>query len=405
MFNPRKFGFVLVLLLVLAPALSIPPYPTAPLCADTGEAHDVSLFHTLWDAERGCHYDHEHGQDPFTPDVEAAFPGFDLRQLLGSEIGHTNPSSPAENHHKHGGFKWNVQLEHLDGCMPFEGASVGVNGSAVQYHAFGDYRTELEAEYHSVAALLRQCLPGNPADYGYVFTVQHVTYGQRVVPYQGPMVLQYPNTPDPAYGAGFGPYLSVDCVQAGNLQCRTSLEDVRSRNQNAFSNWTAKRTGSGTRPANSILLNPFFRVPNTYQLLDRSDTEYPYTFLYVCSSDGGATYDPAGCGYNNSRTQLHEMAGQIPPAWDNLAGWDINPAAGRVTINGFVDRFGSRSPACTEAGGECFPFVARDAFTGRWGTRLVAWPVSKTTVNIVPVFPDRNIRFDGQPSGWLGSGN
>src|SRR5512141_2057289 len=29
------------------------PYPDAPLCPDTGEAHDDSLFHTLWDAKRG----------------------------------------------------------------------------------------------------------------------------------------------------------------------------------------------------------------------------------------------------------------------------------------------------------------------------------------------------------------
>src|SRR5512134_3219435 len=25
------------------------PYPEAPLCSDSGEAHDNSLFHTLWD--------------------------------------------------------------------------------------------------------------------------------------------------------------------------------------------------------------------------------------------------------------------------------------------------------------------------------------------------------------------
>ena len=46
----------------LAPAsMGIAPFPDAPLCPDTGEAHDHSLFHTLWDDKRGCHYDHEHG--------------------------------------------------------------------------------------------------------------------------------------------------------------------------------------------------------------------------------------------------------------------------------------------------------------------------------------------------------
>ncbi|HEY9526836.1 MAG TPA: hypothetical protein VIR02_07140, partial [Anaerolineales bacterium] len=89
----------------------IAPYPGAPLCPDSGEAHDHSLFHTLWDDVRGCHYDHEHGQNPFTPEVGAAFPDFDLKPLLGGVgIGHTNPSSPMENTHKHEGFKWQVLL-------------------------------------------------------------------------------------------------------------------------------------------------------------------------------------------------------------------------------------------------------------------------------------------------------
>ena len=71
------------------------PYPDAPLCPDSGEAHDNNLFHTLWDSTRGCHYDHEHGQDPFIAEVADTFPGFDLRALIGGVgVGHTNPSSP-----------------------------------------------------------------------------------------------------------------------------------------------------------------------------------------------------------------------------------------------------------------------------------------------------------------------
>ena len=50
------------------------PVPDAPLCSDSGETHDHSQFHTLWDDKRGCHYDHEHGQNPFTPEVAAAAP-------------------------------------------------------------------------------------------------------------------------------------------------------------------------------------------------------------------------------------------------------------------------------------------------------------------------------------------
>ena len=140
--------------------------------------HDHTLLRTLWDGVRGCHYDHEHGQNPFTPEVAAAFPCFDLRSLLGpgaGGVGHTNPSSPVENMDKHGGFKWNVQLEHAEGCEPFEGSTLGVNGSVIQYHGFGNYSVELESGVHSVVALIRQCYPDNPTDYGYMYVVQHVS--------------------------------------------------------------------------------------------------------------------------------------------------------------------------------------------------------------------------------------
>src|SRR5262245_33863003 len=38
-------------------SIAITPFPDAPLCPDSGEAHDNNLFHTLWDSTRGCHYD------------------------------------------------------------------------------------------------------------------------------------------------------------------------------------------------------------------------------------------------------------------------------------------------------------------------------------------------------------
>jgi hypothetical protein len=159
------------------------PFPDAPLCPDTGEAHDHSQFHTLWDDKRGCHYDHEHGQNPFTPEVAAAFPGFDLKALLGGVgLGHTNPSGPMENTHKHGGFKWQVLLT-TRMAAGHEGSPIGVDASVIQYHAFGDYSVEFRSRVLA-GRLLRQCLTDNPTDYGYIYLVQHVDYGQRVSGYQ-----------------------------------------------------------------------------------------------------------------------------------------------------------------------------------------------------------------------------
>ena len=149
--------------------VAVAPYPDAPLCPDSGEAHDNNLFHTLWDGARGCHYDHEHGQNPLTPEVAAAFPGFDLRTLLGpgsAGVGHTNPSSPMENTHKHGGFKWDVTLSHSVGCFGGEGYPTGVDAMVIQYHAFGDYSIEFESRTLGAVGLLRQCQAGNSTDFG-----------------------------------------------------------------------------------------------------------------------------------------------------------------------------------------------------------------------------------------------
>jgi hypothetical protein len=395
-------------------SVAIAPYPDAPLCPDSGEVHDNSLFHTLWDGVRGCHYDHEHGQYPFMPEAAATFPGFDLWLLLGSVgIGHTNPSSPMENTHKHGGFKWDVTLSHSAGCAGREGVPTGVDALVVQYHAFGNYSIEFESRIHSAVALMRQCREGNPADYGYVFANQHQDYGQRVAPYQG-STLPYLDAPVPAYDSRREPYFSVDCFgDIAPCDKYPTLDFVLNNNASTDSTWIsepANLTGSG-----SSLFGLLFRVRDTYQILDWSDQTYPFTFAWLCSTDGGESYSAkSGCRYNNTTTRVHELVGEIPVAWDNLAGFDTDLRVGRVTAEGFVTRFGLLNPACTTPGPDCHPIKLVAAFTGKYGSsfRLSAGIATFDPLNL----PERDIYFcDDQvcaegdpgavPSGWLGPNN
>jgi hypothetical protein len=387
------------------------PYSEAPLCP----THDHTRWHGLWDYRLGCHYDHEHGTFPVTSEVAAAFPGFDLRAMLCSvEIGHCVPSGPTEHTHKHGGFKWNVQLRHPEGCAGHEGATIGVDGSVIQYHGFGNYAIELEASVHSVVALLRQCSTGNPNDYGYVFVSQHVSYGEIASPYQGDL-LMYPYYSVPAYDPAFGQYLTVGCIgeklpgQRGD--CRDDL--AQARINNADSNWSSKPTGSGVRPLNSSLLQIFWRLRDTYQMFDWRDQSYPYTFLWLCSVDG-SSYVQDGCQYNNSTTQVHEIQGTIPASWDNLAGFDTDPRVGRITAQGYVTNFGELNTRCTTVGSDCQPIKMVQAFVGQYGSVLVYTPGKGT--NIVPYLPERDIYFcagvpcsetsaGAVPSGWIGAEN
>ena len=394
-------------------AMAVAPYTNAPLCPDSREAHDNSLFHTLWDGARGCHYDHEHGQYPFMPEVAATFPGFDLRTLLGPDsagVGHTNPSSPMENTHKHGGFKWDVTLSHSTGCAGGEGATVGVDAAVIQYHAFGDYSVEFESRVHSALALMRQCLASNPNDYGYMYVVQYQDYGQRVAPYQG-NVLPYPDTPLPAYESGLKPYFTITCF-SGIPPCDKypTLQYALDHNLAAASLWVSEPLHLDE--SGSPLFGLLFRVRDTYQALDWSDQTYPFTFAWLCSTDGGLNYNPSGCRYNNTTTRVHQVAGEIPVAWDNLAGWDTDARVGRITAEGFVTRFGELNLDCTAPGPDCFPIKIVEAFVGRYGSLFV----TKEQAADPSGTPERDIYFcddrvclEGDPgavpSGWLGPSN
>jgi hypothetical protein len=390
-------------------------YPDAPLCP----THDPTKWHGLWDSERGCHYDHEHGTSPFTPEVAAMFPGFDLFALLGNVgVGHTNLSSPMENTHKHGGFKWNVQLHHPQTCAGFEDATTGVDGSVIQYHGFGDYAIEAETRIHSTVALLRQCQTGNPTDYGYVFVNQLQDYGQRITPYQG-TILPYPNQPVPTFPSPDGPYLSFNCVDLVapyDIHCRAGFGQAQTNN--ADSNWISE-LGPRGHSDSSPVFRLLWRARDTYKEIridNFPSAAYPFEFLWLCSDDNGVTYNSAGCRYNNTTTQVHEIAGVIPIEWDNLVGWDSNPAVGRVTAEGFVTKLGIINPTCTGPATEtdCFPIKLVNAFTGSYGSVLVF--TEGKGPNIVPFEPERDIYFcagvpcsetspGAVPSGWIGAEN
>jgi hypothetical protein len=385
------------------------PYPSAPACTE----HDNSTFHTLWNSALGCHYDHEHGTSPFTQVVSDTFPGFDLFALLGNVgVSHTNPSGPMENTMKHGGHKWDVTLTHSAGCAGREGVPTGVDALVIQYHAFGNYAVEFEARIHSAGGMLRQCQVGNPTDYGYVYVIQHQDYGQRTVPYQG-VILQYPDTPLPAYDSAREPYLAMSCF-GGPPPCDKypTLASVINRDANSDTTWISEP--NNLISFGSPLFGILFRARDTYQMLDWNDQTYPFTFAWICTLDNGLTYNPIGCRHNNTTTRVHEVMGEIPVAWDNLEGFDTNPTVGRITANGFVTHFGDLNLLCVAPGPDCHPIKLVSAFTGRYGT---LFDISGDDVPLHPAnLPERDIYFCGglpcnefdpgaTPSGWVGSEN
>lgn len=369
------------------------PYPGAPACTQ----HTFDEFHTLWNATLGCHYDHEHGINPNTPEIEAVLPG--IYEFLGNTwIGHTNLSSPIENTDKHGGFKWQCDATAPNGStIGFENGTVAIDAYCVQIHSFGDQAIEMEPRIHSSVGILRQSKPDNPNDYGWVYVIQYQDVGQRIIPYQG-TIEPWPNQPDPAFPSPRGPYWSNDCV--GNvIQCRSSLAQAMANANSETVTTKPSGTGYSTTPDHFRFL---YRTNDGYRIFQWSDQTHPFTWLWLCSSDGGFEFNPVGCRYNHSTTTVHELAANVPAAWDNLAGWDTDARVGRVTAEGFVDQNGDPTAVCEAPGVQCFPRKYVQAFVGF---------SSSETFNIkcqpsnIACFPDRDIYFDGVPSGWIGPNN
>jgi hypothetical protein len=157
----------------------------------------------------------------------------------------------------------------------------------------------------------------------------------------------------------------------------------------------------------STLFNLLFRLRDTYQLLVWDDQTFPFTFTWLCSADGGATYAALrGCPYNNSTGHVHEIEGFIPAAWDGLRGFDTDPRPGRITAEGFVTRFGELMGAglCELPGASCFPIKLVNAFVGKYASELID---GKLTQFSIEAQPERDIYFcPGSPEpGSPGSGD
>lgn len=393
---------------------NIAPFVDAPECDPLPVGH--TNFHTLWNSALGCHYDHEHGQNPYTASVQAVFPGFDLLELNGGyEISSPNPSSPTELMMKGGGYKWQISTNAPNGCeIGFEGGAVAVDAYAIQFHALGRQDVEHEAKNHSSVAFLRQCKPGNPSDKGYIYTRQLQEYGQRVMPYQG-MVLDYPDL-NIEWDSKRGQYFTTECFGASfvantpfgprNVTCRSTFSET----SNNLTVWTSKITGTGPRPPGSTLFRLLFRGRDNYQRLDVRDLDHPFTWRFVC---GGAVYNPAGCRFNSTTMTIQEITGDIPASWDNLAGFDTDPRVGRISARGYTDKFGALQPSCTVDGGNCYLLVLDKAFVGRYSSEISLVKVSNPTPQDTP---ERDIYFcnrvlctetspNAVPSGWVGSEN
>lgn len=149
------------------PVPSQEPYPGAPLCAN----HTVG-WHSLWNAELGCHYSHQHGDNPH--EVDDLF-GAEWLDATGGEVTiawQPAPTDDLDYRRKHYGLFWMVRRDlpcysqFGDGCVTAFRAEVHMLPDV--YDNYRNTPSGLTASRHVFRVEAIVCSEADPTDCGMI---------------------------------------------------------------------------------------------------------------------------------------------------------------------------------------------------------------------------------------------
>ena len=145
------------------PGIPGDPYIDAPLCV----MHDMNAYHTLWNSELGCHYDHQHGDNPH--DVDNIF-GTQAYEWMGGEVSYpwqTFSAAGLENNLKHYGYIWVVRTpEDIGTCYSQYGDGCFMAFRSLVHFLASD--ADAKVLYHSVWTEALVCTEANSTDCGII---------------------------------------------------------------------------------------------------------------------------------------------------------------------------------------------------------------------------------------------
>jgi hypothetical protein len=409
------------------PGAGSTPFASAPKCA----THDSNLWHSVWDAQRACYYDHTHADDPSTADDLFGALGAQWGGALMPPWGMPNEFGPA-----HGGWKVEVNRD-LPGrpgsCWFYDGCVVamrslthfGPKGGQQPEHTFW---LEAVVEQDGVRGLIRT---GGTWMTGII----HSPYKSQWVnmpldpPFQG---LQFrPGADDPNQALTVDPYRAHgDCADTLRY-----MEEPDSKQAELITDPAQMRRGNN----HFWIMHDNLPNPDGGRIYGMT----PFVHLAQSMGDGSSCVeangsifvrepflheiDPArcpllpngaiGCRFNNSYGPILFDVDLIFGSWMGwLDGspWDTNPTAGMISMNTFIKpvlrnadgsviagrpdprRFFSEAAHCTQAGMECVPLIVENVKVGiyNWTTPHGGgfWKASNYDVLLPGVW-------------WLGPGN
>jgi hypothetical protein len=341
-------------------ATATPPSPTpsggAPLCP----SHDATTWHGLYDAARGCRYDHTHNADPgmanhvFGP---VAYAG-------GQTISYPWATSAMENHHKHGGYKYAVRLDLPCGIVTEYETRQPIHcitDARVQYHIVGHAMDAL-TRLHSYYLEYRICRYPSYAQCGILRIGGWVHFGELQIPYTGARFLRPGGTVDFGLGSTYGGggaqlVMAFDSDTSAVLStsgepyvAMTGIEDEAFLREHGVLDCCFTEVWSADDLDNEFGYNPYarflVRVWDSWGVMNTSNLNQPRFFC----RDGA-------CDFNASRHSLNEISARIPAAWDSNSD-------GLANFQGYTNRHGHLASGCTAPGLDCVPLSVENVPVG-----------------------------------------
>jgi hypothetical protein len=367
------------------------PYVGAPLCP----THDDRQAHGLWDARRGCHYDHTHNNDPDHPQAVALF-GPASAYLGGKTISYPwqthNHAGVEENVAKHNGYKWMVDLDlpPLYLRLNWLGAPTpnAVKSVRTQYH-FLSTNADARVRLHSFWAEMQLCPANDMNNCGIVrggglwdTGILHAPYKQQWVPVPGqdPPDLEgkifRPGVDDPNRS-----WPTIDPYRAHSHTCQdlgVYSNSVSQTVDNAVL-WTSSPGFFGYNRH----MGMFIKVLDAAECVDPTDINQD---VPLCP-DGR-------CRFNGSEHVGFTYWAWVDPALDGSALDSDGIHNGRVSFRGFTDVTGKIDLTCSEANEHCVPYALENAPVG--------WASWETPSNS-GYWPERYKDNDVSPPGewWI----
>lgn len=326
----------------------IEPYPDAPPCP----THDDRAWHGLWDYERGCHYDHHHGDDPSLLDGVL---GTQIYELQGGEISSPWQTVSAEgyleNNTKHTGYVWYVRENIPCATSP----CVSNLRVVVHQHTLHD----ASVRFHSYT------MEGTTSDGGYFLLGGHMDFGDLHAP-EGTVVF---NVEGNHCGRTANPGNHKQHAVEGGSRAPSNIWYGRSRTN---SDVTVDRS-CGFAQIGTSAQDPWVWA---------SQTE-PFLGDYVC-------YPNPRCRVNATAYRLHLFSLRM-----DVRGFDFLYEDGIANFEGWADRYGvpyEDESACSEPGIDCTPFVVRGLQQGTAYRTNGAYTEQ--------MYRDYDVYFDGQTANW-----